>query len=144
MRSLQFLSLHVHMGIVGWFLLMVIGVGYRLIPMFLISKYSNTKTLRLIYALINAGIVGFIIIYTWLHIAILYWFPLIAIILAMALFAAYCKNAYRRRIGRKVEEQMKISLLSVLMITMPLSMAIAYLAGFVFSRPASSVPMQPF
>lgn len=39
--SLHYLSLHAHLGIIGWFLLMIIGVGSRLIPMFLISKYEN-------------------------------------------------------------------------------------------------------
>lgn len=32
--SLHYLSLHAHIGIVGWFLLMVVGIGSRLIPMF--------------------------------------------------------------------------------------------------------------
>jgi hypothetical protein len=40
---LEYLSLHAHLGIVGWFLLLVTGVGSRLIPMFLISKYNNTR-----------------------------------------------------------------------------------------------------
>ncbi|HEY0731962.1 MAG TPA: cytochrome C oxidase subunit I, partial [Chitinophagaceae bacterium] len=31
--SLEYLSLHAHMGIAGWFLLLVMGVGTRLIPM---------------------------------------------------------------------------------------------------------------
>jgi hypothetical protein len=47
--SLHYLSLHAHIGIVGWFLLLVMGVGSRLIPMFLISKYDNRKELWLIY-----------------------------------------------------------------------------------------------
>jgi len=34
--SLSYLPLHAHLGIIGWFLLLVIGVGSRLIPMFLI------------------------------------------------------------------------------------------------------------
>ena len=41
--SLDYLPLHAHIGIVGWFLLLVMGVGSRLIPMFLISKYNNPQ-----------------------------------------------------------------------------------------------------
>src|SRR5665213_2207967 len=43
--SLSYLPLHAHLGIVGWFLLIVIGVGSRLIPLFLISKYNNNQLL---------------------------------------------------------------------------------------------------
>src|SRR5690606_3058313 len=62
-NSLHYLSLHAHLGIVGWFLLMVIGVGSRLIPMFLISKYENRKHLWWVYALINAGLLGFVLLF---------------------------------------------------------------------------------
>ena len=55
-NSLDYLPLHANLGIVGWFLLLIIGVGSRLIPMFLISKYNNTRKLWWIYALINGGL----------------------------------------------------------------------------------------
>ena len=61
--SLHYLSMHAHMGIVGGFLLLVIGVGSRLIPMFLISKYTNVKLLWRVYLLINSGLVAFIILF---------------------------------------------------------------------------------
>lgn len=54
--SLNYLPVHAHIGIVGWFLLLVMGVGSRLIPMFLISKYNNTRQLWWIYGLINGGL----------------------------------------------------------------------------------------
>jgi hypothetical protein len=118
--SLQYLPLHAHMGIVGWFLLMVIGVGSRLIPMFLISKYNNTKLLWIIYALINTGLVSFVIINVYLHKTVLYLFSIAAIIIALLMFAWFCNTTYRQRIRKQVDEQMKISLLSVLMMGLPL------------------------
>ncbi len=118
--SLQYLSLHAHLGIAGWFLLMVIGVGSRLIPMFLISKYTNTKRLWLIYSLINSGLVSFVIIHIYVNNAALYLFPVAAVIAALLLFAWYCKKAYKERIRKQVDEQIKISLLSVLMMALPL------------------------
>ncbi|HQE11676.1 MAG TPA: cytochrome C oxidase subunit I, partial [Flavipsychrobacter sp.] len=57
--SLTYLTLHAHLGIVGWFLLLVIGVGSRLIPMFLISKYTHDKTLWAIFVLIHLGLISF-------------------------------------------------------------------------------------
>src|SRR5690554_925409 len=43
--SLYYLSSHAHAGIIGWFLLLILGVGSRLIPMFLISKYTHESLL---------------------------------------------------------------------------------------------------
>lgn len=122
--SLAFLPLHAHMGIIGWFLLMVIGVGSRLIPMFLISKYSNAKLLWLIYILINAGIIIFLFLFIYFTGSSLYLVPVTAIIIALILFGYYCYNCYRQRIRRHVDEQIKISLLSVLMMVLPLILLI--------------------
>jgi hypothetical protein len=118
--SLSYLPLHAHLGIVGWFLLIVIGVGSRLIPLFLISKYHNDKLLWWIYGLINFALISFIIFFLYFKISSLYFLPLIAITAAIFMFAYYCYHAYYERIRKKVDYQVKISLLSVLMMLLPL------------------------
>ena len=118
--SIDYLSLHAHMGIVGWFLLLVIGVGSRLIPMFLISKYSNTHLLWWIYALINGGLLSFVFIFLYDDSDWLLFLPFLAITSSVLLFGYYCLQAYRQRIRQKVDEQMRISLLAVLMMLLPL------------------------
>jgi len=118
--SLHYLSLHAHIGIVGWFLLLVIGVGSRLIPMFLISKYNNIKRLWTIYYLVNTALVSFIILFFSSLPAWLYLLPVVAVLLALSLFAQFCYKAYQQRIRRQVDEQMKISLLSVVMMLLPI------------------------
>ena len=128
-NSLKYLSLHAHLGIVGWFLLMVIGVGSRLIPMFLISKYTNTKLLWTIYVLINAGLISFMVINIYMLQPALYIFPVGTIITSLFLFGYYCMKAYRERIRKQVDEQMKISLLSVVMMALPLLLLISTIAS---------------
>jgi hypothetical protein len=118
--SLHYLSLHAHMGIAGWFLLLIIGVGSRLIPMFLISKYNNTKLLWWIYALINFGLISFVFIFLYLPQTLLYLLPVASVLSALLLFAYYCYNSYQQRIRKQVDEQMKLSLLSVLMMIVPI------------------------
>ena len=118
--SIQYLSLHAHLGIVGWFLLMIIGVGSRLIPMFLISKYNNPNKLWLIYFLINAGLIVFIVQFIFFPDTFNYLLPLAFIIISLALFAQYCYSAYQQRIRRAVDEQIKISLIAVLMLALPI------------------------
>lgn len=119
-NSLYYLPIHAHMGIIGWFLLLIIGVGSRLIPMFLISKYSNTKLLWIIYSLINAGLISFILIYLYTLQTTFYWLPIGVIVAALILFGYYCYQAFRQRIRNQVDEQMKISLISVFMMLLPI------------------------
>ncbi len=117
--SVHYLSLHAHMGIVGWFLLMVIGVGGRLIPMFLISKYSNNKLLWWIYGLMNTGLILFIAFYLYAPGAIAFFIPVILIASALILFIRFVKQCYRQRIRRKVDSQVGLSLFSVPLMVLP-------------------------
>ncbi len=117
--SLHYLSLHAHMGIVGWFLLLVTGVGSRLIPLFLVSKYDNPRLLWLIYGLINGGLLGFVFIFLFFRAISFYLLPLLVIALALILFGYYCYQSYKHRLRRQVDEQVKISMLSVGMMVLP-------------------------
>lgn len=123
--SLAYLPLHAHLGIVGWFLLMIMGVGSRLIPMFLISKYNNVKQLWWIYGLINGGLLIFIFLFLFANNRVLLLIPLIAVAMAIILFANFCYKSYKQRIRKKVDEQMQVSLLSVLMMILPILFLIA-------------------
>ena len=125
--SLHYLSLHAHIGIVGWFLLLVMGVGSRLIPMFLISKYDQPGRLWLIYFLANGALVSFIVFFFLSADSLLYSIPAGVILLALILFGNYCREAYRQRIRKQVDEQVKISLLSVAMMSLP----VIFLAGLI-------------
>lgn len=48
---------HAHLAFLGWFLMMIIGVSYRLFPMFLLSAIQSPRRIWLSYGLLNAGIV---------------------------------------------------------------------------------------
>ena len=130
--SLHYLSLHAHVGIAGWFLLLVIGVGSKLIPMFLISKYNNTKILWSIFALINAGLIAFIFIFLFTDLPWLHLFPVACIALALLLFGRFCRKSYLQRIRKQVDGQMKISLISVAMMAVPLLTLIVVVTTLLF------------
>ena len=119
-NSIEYLSIHAHMGLAGWFLLLIIGVASRLIPMFLISKYSSPVTLWWIFALINIALFAFIILKTSGAYPNLYYSPFLLVLIALVLFGIYNYKAYKTRIRKHVDEQMKISLLSVAMLLLPL------------------------
>ena len=110
-ETLQYLPLHAHAGVVGWFLLLVMGVGSRLIPMFLISKYSNKYLLWVIYVLVNGGLLSFLGLFLYFPGSTYHLFPVLTVLIAFVLFGHYCLRSYNLRIRRQVDEQMKISIL---------------------------------
>lgn len=125
--SVTYLTIHAHLGILGWFLLLVIGVASRLIPMFLISKYTNTKTLWWIYGMINGSLISFLI-FRLLHANVqLYYVSMILALTAIVLFGIHIKRAHKVRIRKNVDEQMKISLVSVLQMLIPFVVLIVVL-----------------
>lgn len=118
-NSLYYLSLHAHLGVVGWFLLLVLGVGSRLIPMFLISKYSNPRLLWVVFLLVNAALITFSLLFLFHPDADLQHIPAVLVAIALLLFAFYNRQAYKQRIRRKVDDQMKVSLLAVALLLVP-------------------------
>ena len=110
--ALSYLPLHAHIGITGWFLLLVIGVGSRLLPMFLITKYKNDRLLWLIYILINGGMLSFLLLFCFSFNTFFYWIPVAAVGAALVMFASYCYGCHRNRIRKRVDGQMRTSLLS--------------------------------
>jgi hypothetical protein len=139
--SLHYLSLHAHIGIAGWFLMLVIGVGSRLIPMFLISKYSDSRRLWTIYFLLNGSLISFIVLFFFFPHQLFYLVPVAAVLSALVLFLLYCRKAYQQRIRKQVDEQMKISLASVAMMLLPIIFLIVLIIFLLFSVNNSKLVM---
>lgn len=131
--SLHYLSLHAHLGIVGWFLLLVIGVGSRLIPMFMISKYNHVARLWQIFYMINGALILFIVSFILWPSRIVYLISSLLIVLAIILFIHFCYQAYKGRLRRKLEPQLKISILSSWMMLVP-----AVVLGVLYATPLIS------
>lgn len=127
-EALTYLPLHAHIGIAGWFLLLIIGVGSRLIPMFLISKYENPILLWCIYYLVNGGLLLFVGLFFVQAGELLYMFPIAAVGAALALFGYYCYRCFRLRIRRRVERQLAVSLASVGILAAPPGLLIPIIA----------------
>ena len=111
---LELLKLHAHAGFAGWFLLLIIGVGSRLLPMFLVAHQLNRKKLNYAYYLINAGLI--------LAVIALYFgwsvFTLMAaflVIIGIVFFLSFLAEAFRKRVKRKLDTGMKQSAVSFIL-----------------------------
>lgn len=54
---LQVMAVHIHVSLVGWVLLMIVGVSHRLLPMFLLAHRADTRWTRRALAALAAGLV---------------------------------------------------------------------------------------
>jgi hypothetical protein len=56
---LRVLAAHVHVALVGWALVMIVGMSHRLLPMFLLAHRADTRWTRRALALLGAGVALF-------------------------------------------------------------------------------------
>jgi hypothetical protein len=133
-NSLHYLALHAHMGIVGWFLLLVLGVGSRLIPLFLISKYHDPRLLWAVFLLVNTALLGHVVIFLLGGSTALANLAVWLVVAALLLFAWYCRQAYVERIRRKVDDPMRVALLSVGLMLLPSLLLLLLMAGLLVLR----------
>ena len=128
----NFFKIHIHMGVVGWFMMLVVGVASTLMPMFFISHQLKKKYLERAYWAINGGLVLLLIVFfTKLN----SWFVLAAgliIITGFAFFIKYNYDAYKKRLRRKLDIGMKHSVLAFVLLAITMISAFASTFGDMF------------
>lgn len=106
-EHLYYLKIHAHIGLIGWFLCLIIGVSSKLVPMFLLSGKLNTNYLSYCYYLINLGLLGFIIdalFLNGLQRAAIYG---VIILSGMILFIYFIFNAFNTRARKIIDINLK-------------------------------------
>lgn len=56
-NHLEYLKLHAHLAFVGWVSMVIMGVTYKLIPMFSLSHGFSLKPAKWVFVFINAGLI---------------------------------------------------------------------------------------
>lgn len=115
---LELLKLHAHAGIVGWFMQLIMGVGSRLLPMFMVSHQFNNRKLKASYYLVNVGlIIGIISLYVQFNFGVLA--SVITVTLGILAFMSFLFEAYKKRVKKKLDIGMKKSTFSFAILTIP-------------------------
>lgn len=119
-EHLYYLKIHAHIGLIGWFLCLIIGVSSKLIPMFLLSGKLNTNYLSYCYYLINFGLLGFIIDALFLN--GLERAPIYTIIIlsGIVFFLYFISNAFKTRARKKIDINLKHTYISFFFIAIPI------------------------
>jgi hypothetical protein len=119
-EHLHYLKIHAHIGLIGWFLCLIIGVASKLIPMFLLSTKLNAKPLTICYYLINIGLLGYIIDALFLNGQERLLVYVVIILTGILFFLYYIANVFKTRVRRKLDINFKHVYLSFLSISIPM------------------------
>ncbi|MCK5907627.1 MAG: hypothetical protein KAG37_08540, partial [Flavobacteriales bacterium] len=122
-NHLQFLKAHAHFGMVGWFLLLIIGVSSRLIPMFLVTHNLNEKKLSFALYAINVGLIVLATVF-FMELAPIYIIVSAGIIvIGIASYVSFLIDAYRNRIKKILDIGMQHSALAIFILVFPIAFA---------------------
>ncbi|HEX6587552.1 MAG TPA: hypothetical protein VF039_00905 [Longimicrobiales bacterium] len=113
---------HLHVAIAGWVLLVMVGVGNRLLPMFLLSHGAGERFARAAVALIasGAGVLAF------LHHApalISRWLPAVLLAAGVAAFLAQAALFYRHRHRPALDPGMRLVAAALALLGVGLALA---------------------
>lgn len=125
---IELLKLHAHAGMAGWFLQLIMGVGSKLLPMFMVSHGLSKKRLTVAYYNVNMGLIGLIIGFYHPNFALQIAGSL-GLATGIILFILYLAEAFRKRVRRVLDTGMWQSVASLMILPVLLLPAAWFLAG---------------
>lgn len=127
---IHYLKIHATIGLVGWFLMLIIGVGSTLIPMFLISHQLNFNKLKSSFYVINAGLLGIAINWFLINNTILKVFCWMSVALGVLFFVSFIYDSYKKRMRKKLDVGMQYSMLAIASVLLPIIISSVLVFGF--------------
>lgn len=113
---LLFLKLHAHMGVAGWFLLLIVGVSSKLIPMFLVSTKQRPRFLTWSYYLINAGLILFVTDTYLFGLNMKTYFAAGIVLAGIASWLIFVFHCFHSRLRKAIDLPIKHTLVSFLLL----------------------------
>lgn len=116
---LHYLKIHATVGLLGWFLMLIIGVGSTLLPMFLISHELKERKLKFSYFLISGGLVTAVLNWFLWKNSIVDYVMAISIVIGILCFISYIYDSYKKRLRKKMDVGMQYSMIAIAAIFVP-------------------------
>ncbi len=137
----EFLETHVVIGLVGWFLMLVIGVAATLMPMFLIVHKTRKDFLRWGFYLINAGVITIFAITFINQVPVIVSFIAYLLILSgLVLFLLFNYDVFSHRMRKKLDVGMRLSAIALVILSLSvISFILVYFGNSTLGFPAGRV-----
>ncbi len=112
---LQYLNLHAHIAFIGWVSMVIMGVSFKLIPMFTLSHgFALTNGKRALW-MINIGLLGISTITHYKDTTFLYYIFIALIVLGIIFFLLQINIIFKNRIRKKFDIGIRFSSVAYLM-----------------------------
>lgn len=118
-EHLYYLKIHAHLGMAGWFLLLIMGVASRLIPLFLLSHHEPGRPVKVAYYCINAALIIFVVMAFFFDTE-KYWPVCAAIALVGVIsYGKFVQDAYNGAMRKKLDVPMRITIMAMMLMVVP-------------------------
>ena len=128
--NLDLLRIHVQFGIIGWFMMLVIGVASKLLPMFFIAHKLNRTYLKLSYYFVNIGLIALITALYFTNDVLFLGPPGLLLVIGLLFFIKYNYDAYKMRLRKKLDIGMKLSVFAFILLALTLILGFFAVANF--------------
>ncbi|MEP6991339.1 MAG: hypothetical protein ABJA80_10460 [bacterium] len=107
------LATHLHVAIIGWALIMMVGVSHRLLPMFLLAHGADTKWTKRALTFLALGLPVLAVgLDTRFHAAA--WIAVVLLELGVACFVLQAHRFYRARVRKRIDVGMRFAATALL------------------------------
>ena len=113
---LQYLNLHAHVAFIGWISMVVMGITYKLIPMFTLSHGFSLTNGKLAFWLINLGLLGISTVMHYKDTTIFFYIFSAMVTAGIILFLLQVHIIFKKRIRKKFDTGILFSFTAYLML----------------------------
>ncbi len=113
---LQYLTLHAHIAFIGWVSMVVMGVTYKLIPMFTLSHGFSLTNGKWAFWLINIGLLGISAVIYYKNVSLFFYIFVGLITIGIILFLFQVHIIFKKRIRKGFDIGIRFSLIAYIML----------------------------
>lgn len=126
----KYLKLHAYVAVIGWVTLIVMGVSYKLIPMFTLSHGYSMKSSKWAFWFVNTGLIGINLFFHFKNNAGYIIISILFIVVGIVFYLYQIYLIYKNRLRKKSDVGIKYSMFSFYVLA---SVTIMGLAGSIFN-----------
>jgi len=116
LSHLQYLNLHAHIAFIGWISMVIMGVSFKLIPMFTLSHGYTLTNAKWAFWIINFGLFGISATMLFENTAFPYYIFTGLIVLGIIFFLLQIHIIFKNRIRKKFDIGIKFSSVAYIML----------------------------
>lgn len=128
------LGTHLHVAIGGWVMLVVVGVGNRLLPMFLLSHGVTNRLAAASAALLASGSAVLVAAHGSAPAAVGRWLPAALLGAGLACFLAQARQFYRHRHRPRLDPGMRLAAAALVLLAVSLGLGLVSVAAWSTAR----------